>query len=88
MLASVKDVAAATAWVAKEAGGTASTATYGDGTITTVDHDGMTLAWATRVASMTNSRSFFAMRVRCQSAGSLCQTSSAGSGELTPSHRG
>ena len=28
--------------------GTASTATYGDGTITTADHDGMTLAWATR----------------------------------------
>src|ERR1700690_710379 len=48
VLASIKDVAAATAWVAKEAGGTASTATYGDGTITTVDHDGMTLAWATR----------------------------------------
>ena len=48
VLASVKDVAAATDWVAKEAGGTASTATYGDGTITTVDRGGMTLAWATR----------------------------------------
>ena len=48
VLANVKDVAAATAWVAKEAGGTASTATYGDGTITTVDRGGMTLAWATR----------------------------------------
>jgi hypothetical protein len=48
VLASVKDVAAATAWVAKQAGGTPSTATYGDGPITTVDKGGMTVAWATR----------------------------------------
>jgi hypothetical protein len=48
VLANVKDVTAATDWVAKEAGGTASTSTYGDGTITTVDRGGMTLAWATR----------------------------------------
>jgi len=48
VLASVKDVAAATAWVAKEAGGTPSTTTYGDGSITTVEKNGMALAWATR----------------------------------------
>ncbi len=48
VLASVKDVAAATDWVAKEVGGTASTSAYADGTITTVDRGGMTLAWATR----------------------------------------
>lgn len=48
VLASVKDVAAATAWIAKQVGGTPSTATYGDGQITTVDKGGMTLAWATR----------------------------------------
>ena len=48
VLASVKDVAAATAWVAKEAGGTPATTTYGEGSITTVDRNGMTLAWATR----------------------------------------
>jgi len=48
VLASVKDVAAATAWVAKQVGGTPSTTTYGDGPITTVDRNGMTLAWATR----------------------------------------
>ncbi len=48
VLPSVKDVAAATAWVAKEAGGTPATTTYGDGSITTVDRNGMTLAWATR----------------------------------------
>ena len=48
VLANVKDITAATGWVAKEAGGTPSTTKYGDGTITTVDRDGMTLAWATR----------------------------------------
>jgi hypothetical protein len=48
VLASVKDVALATAWVAKEAGGAPITTTYGDGSITTVDRNGMTLAWATR----------------------------------------
>lgn len=48
VLASVKDVAAATAWVAKEAGGAPTSTTYGDGSITTVDRNGMTLAWATR----------------------------------------
>jgi hypothetical protein len=48
VLASVKDVAAATAWVAKEAGGAPSMTTYGDGSITTVQRNGMTLAWATR----------------------------------------
>jgi hypothetical protein len=48
ILVSVKDVAAATAWVAKQAGGTPSTTTYGDGQITTVDRGGMALAWATR----------------------------------------
>src|SRR5664279_6518934 len=48
VIASVKDVAAATAWIAKQIGGTPSTATYGDGQITTVDKGGMTLAWATR----------------------------------------
>ena len=48
ILVSVKDVAAATAWVAKQAGGTPSTATYGDGTITTVEKGGTTIAWATR----------------------------------------
>ncbi len=48
VLASVKDAAAATAWVAKEAGGTPSTTTYGDGQITTVDKGGVSVAWATR----------------------------------------
>ncbi len=48
VLASVKDVALATAWVAKEAGGVPTTTAYGDGSITTVDRNGMTLAWATR----------------------------------------
>ena len=48
ILASVKDVAAATAWIAKQAGGTPSTVTYGDGQITTVQKDGMALAWAVR----------------------------------------
>src|SRR5665811_590256 len=48
VLASVKDAAAATAWVAKQAGGTPTTTTYGDGQITTVDKGGVSLAWATR----------------------------------------
>ena len=48
VLASVKDAAAATAWVAKQAGGTPSTTTYGDGQITTVDKGGVSVAWATR----------------------------------------
>jgi hypothetical protein len=48
VLASVKDAAAATAWVAKQAGGTPSTTAYGDGQITTVDKGGVSLAWATR----------------------------------------
>ncbi len=48
VLASVKDVAAATAWIAREAGGTPSTVAYGDGSITTVTRDGVNVAWATR----------------------------------------
>jgi hypothetical protein len=48
VLASVKDVAAATAWVAREAGGSPSTTSYGDGQITTVERGGTALAWATR----------------------------------------
>ncbi len=48
VLASVKDAAAATAWVAKQAGGTPTTTPYGDGQITTVDKGGASLAWATR----------------------------------------
>ena len=48
VLLGVKDVAAATAWVAKQAGGTPTTTAYGDGSITTVDKDGTTVAWATR----------------------------------------
>jgi len=48
VLASVKDAAAATAWVAKQAGGTPTTTAYGDGQITTVDKGGVSLAWATR----------------------------------------
>jgi hypothetical protein len=48
ILASVKDSATASAWVAKQAGGTPATATYGDGQITTVQKDGMALAWAVR----------------------------------------
>jgi len=48
ILASVKDAAAATAWVAKQAGGTPATVTYGDGQLTTVQKNGMSLAWAVR----------------------------------------
>ena len=48
VLASVKDAAAATAWVAKQAGGTPTTATYGDGQITTVSKAGVSIAWAVR----------------------------------------
>ena len=48
VLASVKDVAAATAWVAKQVGGTPTTTTYGDGQITTVKRDAMSVAWAAR----------------------------------------
>jgi hypothetical protein len=48
VLASVKDAAAATAWVAKQAGGAPSTTTYGDGQITTVAKGGTSVAWATR----------------------------------------
>ena len=48
LLASVKDAAAATAWIAKTVAGTPSTTPYGDGSITTVDKGGMTIAWATR----------------------------------------
>jgi hypothetical protein len=48
VLASVKDVVAATAWIAREVGGTPSTAAYGDGSITTVTRDGLNIAWATR----------------------------------------
>jgi hypothetical protein len=48
LLASVKDVTAATAWVAKTIGGTPSTTPYLDGSITTVDKGGRTVAWAVR----------------------------------------
>ncbi len=48
VLASVKDAAAASAWIAKQAGGTPTTATYGDGSITTLDKGGVSVAWATR----------------------------------------
>src|SRR5664279_1901837 len=48
VLASAKDAAAATAWVAKQAGGTPTTATYGDGQITTVTNAGVSIAWAVR----------------------------------------
>ncbi len=48
VLASVKDAAAATAWVAKQAGGTPTTVAYGDGQITTVSKAGVTVAWAVR----------------------------------------
>src|SRR5512140_1348715 len=48
ILASVKDAAAATAWVAKEAGGTPTTTAYGDGQITTVQKGDVSVAWATR----------------------------------------
>jgi hypothetical protein len=48
VLASVKDVVAATAWIAREVGGTPSTAAYGDGSITTVTRDGLNIAWVPR----------------------------------------
>ena len=48
VLASVKDVAAATAWIAREAGGTPATVAYGSGSITTVTRDGVNVAWTTR----------------------------------------
>jgi hypothetical protein len=48
ILASVKDVGAASAWIAKEVGGTPTTATYLDGPITTVDKGGVSIAWAAR----------------------------------------
>ena len=48
ILASVKDGAAATSWIAKQIGGTPSTTTYGDGQITTVQKNEMVLAWAVR----------------------------------------
>ncbi len=48
LLASVKDVTAATAWVARTVGGTPSTMPYLDGSITTVDKGGTTVAWAVR----------------------------------------
>jgi hypothetical protein len=48
VLVSVKDAAAAAAWVAGQAGGTPTTATYGDGQITTVTRAGVSVAWATR----------------------------------------
>ncbi len=48
LLASVKDATAATAWIAKQVGGTPATATYGGGQITTVQKNGTTIAWALR----------------------------------------
>jgi hypothetical protein len=48
VLASVKDVTAATAWIAREAGGTPATVAYGSGSITTVTREGVNIAWATR----------------------------------------